>query len=114
MECSDCNHSIDQYVPQDGSALVSYQQWENGEKGKVVATAEDTFRDLRHQLKQFLIHVYVKRKQSAYFEKVKGEVNGINVVLQVDFSENASLVQQNEIQAGHWNHKQATLFTAYA
>ena len=32
----------------------------------------------------------------------------------LDFSENASLLMQNEIQSAHWNHSQATLFTAHA
>ena len=45
---------------------------------------------------------------------MKSEVDGTKVVLQVDFSENASLLTQNEIQSAHWNHAQATLFTAYA
>lgn len=33
---------------------------------------------------------------------------------QVDFSENAAIISQNEIQAAHWTHGQATLFTAHA
>ena len=37
-----------------------------------------------------------------------------NIVLQVDFSENATIKMQNEIQSDHWNHTQATLFTANA
>ena len=37
-----------------------------------------------------------------------------NIVLQVDFSENATIKMQNEIQSVHWNHTQATLFTANA
>ena len=35
-------------------------------------------------------------------------------MLQVDFSENATITSQNEIQSAHWNHGQATLFTAHA
>ena len=35
------------------------------------------------------------------------------VVLQVDFSENASIASQNEIQSAHWAHGQATLFTGH-
>ena len=37
-----------------------------------------------------------------------------NAVLQVDFSENATIMSQNETQSTHWNHGQATLFTAHA
>ena len=37
-----------------------------------------------------------------------------NVVLQVDYSENATIASQNETQSAHWSHGQATLFTAHA
>ena len=37
-----------------------------------------------------------------------------NVVMQVDFSENASIVSQREVQSAHWSHGQATLFTGHA
>ena len=40
--------------------------------------------------------------------------DGENVVLQVDFSENATIASQNETQSSHWCHGQATHFTAYA
>jgi hypothetical protein len=33
-------------------------------------------------------------------------------VLQIDFSENASIIQQDEIQTAHWSHEQVTIFTA--
>ena len=37
-----------------------------------------------------------------------------HIVLQVDFSENATIASQHEIQSAHWSHGQATLFTGYA
>ena len=42
------------------------------------------------------------------------ECDGKSVALQVDFSENANLLMQNEIQSTHWNHWQTTIFTASA
>ena len=35
-------------------------------------------------------------------------------VLQVDFSENATIASQREIQSAHWSHTHATIFTAHA
>ena len=35
-------------------------------------------------------------------------------MLQVDFSENATIASQNETQSAHWCHGQATLFTVFA
>ena len=52
--------------------------------------------------------------QAAHFAKLIAEYNESSVVLQVDFSENASLLQQNKIQSAHWTHKQVTIFTVHA
>jgi hypothetical protein len=65
-------------------------------------------------MKPFLIHVFVKRRQAQKMEELKASADTEKIVLQVDFSENASLQDQNEIQSMHWSHKQATLFTAFA
>ena len=35
------------------------------------------------------------------------------MVLQVDSSENATIMSQREVQSAHWSHAQATLFTAH-
>ena len=59
-------------------------------------------------------HTYVKRKQAASFKSLVEGCDGKSVVLQVDFSENATIASQREVQSAHWNHGQATLFTAHA
>ena len=51
--------------------------------------------------------------QAAHFAKLITECNESLVALQVNFSENASLLQQNEIQAAYCTH-QVTIFTAHA
>ena len=47
-------------------------------------------------------------------DKLCNSVDGSSIVLQRDFSENATLGSQNEIQSAHWNQRHATLFTAHA
>ena len=49
-------------------------------------------------------------------ENMINSCDGKTILLKVDFSENASLflLMQNKIQSAHWNHSQATLFTAHA
>ena len=44
--------------------------------------------------------------------KATSKVDGDDAALQVDFSENASFVNQNEVQSAHWCPGQATVFTA--
>ena len=36
------------------------------------------------------------------------------MLLQFDFSENAEITEQDEVQTAHWWHLQVTLFTAVA
>ena len=47
-------------------------------------------------------------------EELVVSCDGENIVLQVDFSENATIKMQSEIQSANWNHSQAALFTAHA
>ena len=42
---------------------------------------------------------YVKRKQSASFKSLVKECDGSSIVLQVDFSKNATIASQREIHA---------------
>ena len=58
--------------------------------------------------------MYVKRQQANKTESLKNGADGTKILLQVDFSEYATLQDQGEIQSAHWCHKQATLFTAHA
>ena len=46
--------------------------------------------------------------------KVLSSCDGESILLQADFSENASLISQDEIQSAHCSNNQATLFTAHA
>ena len=47
-------------------------------------------------------------------ENLINSCDGKTILLKVDFSENVSLLMQIKIQSAHWNHSQATLFTAHA
>ena len=117
-ECDECKSLFDAFVPQSPSDTLKYQQWQKTsdriEKVELVATVGDAFSELKSQLRHFLIHTYVKRRQAAHFSNSILQSSEKSLVLQVDFSENATIGSQNEIQSGHWNHSQATLFTAHA
>jgi hypothetical protein len=68
---------------------------------------------LQQKKAQYLWHVFVKRQQSDYFEFIKESANDGTVVCQVDYSENFTLQNQNQIQSAHWSKKQISIFTAY-
>ena len=63
------------------------------------------------KIPKFKFHVFAKNEQSKYFQTKIKESTQEDVVLQIDFAENFSILNQNEIQAAHWSHPQATLFT---
>lgn len=115
-KCSKCKDEINKAA--DNSSLIAhYQQWRSVdncmEKVDITGTVEECFLELKAQVRPFLLHTHVKRKQSASFKSLVEECDGSSVVLQVDFSENATIASQREIKSAHWNHGQATLFTAH-
>ena len=109
---------IDGFAPQAHSESLPYYQWKSTDNRneKIVATdtVDNIFNKLKKQLNTFLLYTFVKREQAAAFNSPKSSSDGISIVKQVDFSENAMIVAQNEVQSTHWHHPQATLFTAHA
>ena len=117
-ECTTCVSLIDEFAPQSSSVTLQYYQWKSKdsriEKVVVTDTVDAVFNELKKQLSTFLLHTYVKRKQAALFDSLKTSCDGKSIVLQVDFSENATIAAQKEVQAAHWHHSQATIFTTHA
>lgn len=132
--CQNCTTYtlLDEIVESCESSLcgeVAWNQWERVEvvvpakknkprkvckKMKKVykeGTIKDVFISLRSKMPNFLEHVFVKRKQSNYFEERKSNLQQGEAVVQVDFAENYSCKNQDEIQSAHWHQEQITLFT---
>ena len=82
-----------------GPLLTNYQQWQMYDKKLRFSLL------LQSQLNRFLVHHNIKRMQVAYFAKLIIKCNESSIVLQVHFPKNASLLQQNEIQATHWTYQ---------
>lgn len=78
-------------------------------KGTVIQCVKQ----LQKKTPQYLWHVFVKRKQSGYFDHIKENADDTTVVCQVDYAENYTLQDQDQIQSAHWSKKQISIFTAY-
>ena len=65
-------------------------------------------------MKTFLLHVYIKRQQSKFFEELKPNSSDRKIVIQVHYSENFEIRQQNEIQSSYWTSKLVSIFTAHS
>ncbi|KAJ4446138.1 hypothetical protein ANN_12830 [Periplaneta americana] len=100
------------------SEPLQYHQWIRDSEGKMIkcciedSTVNDALKALTVMSPKYLFHCYVKKKQSAYFRMLLDNASDTEVLLQVDFSENYSIIHQNEVQSAHWSHDQVTLFTA--
>ncbi|CAF4073123.1 unnamed protein product, partial [Rotaria sp. Silwood2] len=61
----------------DGNGKITWSQWikENGhaEKKEFSGNVDEAFFLLKSKVEYFLFHVYIKREQSKYFEKLKTE-----------------------------------------
>ncbi|CAF4113849.1 unnamed protein product, partial [Rotaria sordida] len=62
-------------------------------------------KQLKLKAPQYLSHVYIKRKQSCYFEYIKDNADYQIVVCQVDYAQNFGLDNQEQIQSAYWSKK---------
>lgn len=96
---------------------TKYKKWAKSDGGilKVVEIENVPLRELvkglNKSLPNFKTHTHTKNQQLEYFEMAKNNLLEDECVVQVDFAENYSLIQQDEIQSAHWQHAQTTLFT---
>jgi len=128
-KCHKCPKWIDD-IKRDASLDedIQWSQWERvsqpfeSKEGKVKhvmkmvkvlkeGTVEEALNSLEEKIPFFLEHVFIKRKQAAFFEGRISQMKPDEAVVQVDFAENYTCKYQDEIQAAHWSQEQITLFT---
>ena len=100
------------------SEACKWYQWSRTENGteKVIrsGTVWDVIQLLSEKLPAFKKHSFIKNQQADFFKKLKTSLRPNHAIIQLDFSENATIHTQDETQSGHWTHPQATLFTSVA
>ena len=73
-------------------------------------TIEEAIVSLMEKMPHFLQHVLVQRKQTKFFQDKVQHLKANEAVVQIDFAENYTCFQQDEVQAAHWSQDQVTLF----
>ena len=79
----------------------------------IPGTALQCAQQLEQKTPQYLWHVFVKRKQSVYFEDMKENGGDQTVICQIDYAENFTIHDQDQIQSAHWSLKQVSIFTSF-
>ncbi|CAH0550942.1 unnamed protein product [Brassicogethes aeneus] len=105
--CSACKTKVDEFLHLnfDVSSVTIRNKWKEiegflqvAEEKKEVAAVVN---ELNQEITYFKKHCFIKNQQPNYFESCKEAQNPLDAVVQIDFSENASLTSQNEIQSAH-------------
>lgn len=129
-KCTDCPDFLEEMkeeAPLD--EITTWYQWERvtkevpGKKGKAPSftkkmekvhkegTVEEALQSLGTKMSSFLKHVFIKRNQARFFQEKINNLKLEEAVVQFDFSENYTCLQQDEIQSAYYNQEQVTLFT---
>ncbi|CAF1683341.1 unnamed protein product, partial [Rotaria magnacalcarata] len=119
--CSKCVNNFKNKIENkiiDSKSIIKWTLWSTSPEGRAVkidyeGSVVECVNVLSNKIKDFLFHTFVKRQQSQFFEMSKTNVTDKRCLLQVDYSENYSIVEQNEIQSAHWSKKQLSIFTAH-
>jgi hypothetical protein len=119
--CNNCSNNFKLNVEDktiDKNIFIKWFQWKNSrgraEKIEEQGTVKECIELLSTKIKQYLEHVFIKRKQSSYFEEMKNDSDDESIIVQVDYAENFSVEEQDAIQAAHWSNKSISIFTAHA
>ena len=98
-------------VYQNRQMTISLQNLPLGTSGsaKVSGTIIIALESLSEKLPVFKIHSFIKNKQAAEFQAMYTALRPNHAVLQIDFSENAAIIEQEEVQSVHWAHTQETI-----
>lgn len=79
----------------------------------IQGTVWQCMKQLKMKIPKYLSHVYIKRKQSSYFEHIRNNANDQTVVCQIDYAENFNLADQDQVQSAYWSTKYISIFSAY-
>lgn len=122
-QCTSCNSDMlvnhfEDLLRLHGGETIEFSKWENiktkNKHGKDVnkimlvrkkKLLNDLVIELSKEVSDLSHHLFVARWQQKAFSSLVKELPVNWVVLDLDFAENYSCVNQNEIQSAYWGHK---------
>lgn len=81
---------------------------------RVSGSVDGLLHEFDSQWKSYLKHSYVTTQQSHYIKEIKERASESGtIIVNIDFAENHTLLNQKEIMQAHWTNTQAALFTIH-
>ena len=90
---------------------ITFHQWIRVDN-KIQKSEIETCKKFNNDIKVLKQHIYVKRQQHVCYNKLKEELGENEVLLDVDYSEKYSNIQQGEIQSAYFGHDSFSIFIA--
>ncbi|KAG8232373.1 hypothetical protein J437_LFUL008841, partial [Ladona fulva] len=91
---------------------ITYKQWVYVDRA-TLETMQSSIEDFLEKFSNFLVELlknsFKTREQSSYLKNREENLQPLECLVILDFSESYSFVLQDEIQGVHWNNMQATL-----
>ena len=96
--------------------ILSYLQWVASDKDikKTITVNASDFPDiLIDTLREYRTHTFLKDKYTQFYNKKKEELSPNEAIIQMDYSENFKVQNQNEIQSAYYFDTQVSLLGAH-
>lgn len=122
--CTNCDYDLNhallplKFSCTEEAINLKWKQWQDFNGRPQITITEGPLSTgiyfLEKQLNAYKTHCFVKHVQEKYFDSKRQALSETEVLIQLDFAENYSLISQDEIQSAHWSHQQVTIFTCVA
>lgn len=125
-----CLHNVEltlcMIVEDSGKAdeFTHWYQWETSTDTAINDSQKKTIRKEMHEgsiteaveqilekFPLFRLHSYIKNEQSRYFHHKLKNLQDYEAVMQIDFSENGTVINQDAIQSSYWCQQQVGIYT---
>ena len=112
QRCDDCpgESPLREYLSQilldeaDESSYISIKEWTTTDRAKMlnrILTLESFIDLVIHRIEKLTLHSFIAREQANYFNQLKQDLPGDEVIVLGDFAENYQFILQDEIQGFH-------------
>ena len=122
-DCEECEKKMNELkneitgiLNQEKLERITYLQWVGSDKDlkRTITVEASDFPDiLIETLREYRTHTFLQEKFTEFYNKKKSDLQPNEAIIQMDYSENFKICQQNEIQSAYYFDTQVSLLGAY-